>query len=254
MSLEDKIKKCVVLPDIHVPFHDEKAINPVLKFIKDFNPDVLVQVGDFYDFYDVSKFDKDPERQYRLQDEIDEGKKLWKKIRKNAPKAKLYMLEGNHEHRLPKYLTRNPELHSLRSLKLENILELKDLDVKIIEAKDTFYLNKNIIVTHGGKDDGSKLRSKAGYSANANLLHHNISGLSGHSHRLGASFKTDISGRKAWYEVGCLCRLDPDYLKNPDWQQGFAVVHYGKNFFHVQLIPITESYTFYYGGKKYKNS
>jgi hypothetical protein len=34
---------------------------------------------------------------------------------------------------------------------------------------------------------------------------------------------TGIAGPQAWYENGCLCRMDPDYTHNPNWQQGFHI-------------------------------
>ena len=250
-EMKGRYKKAVILPDIHVPDHDMNAILPILRFIKDIQPDMIVSLGDFYDFHDVSKFDKDPTKTQSLQKEIDEGKKLWKAIKACAPKAELYLLTGNHEQRLHKYLLRNPELYSLSSLKLENILELKEYGVKIIPVNKDLFLNKNLLLTHGAQADGGKLSTKSGYTANANLLKKGVSGISGHSHRLGASFKTDYTGTKAWYEAGCLSKLDPEYTKRPDWQHGFIVAHYGSEFFHVQMIPITESYNFYYGGKLY---
>ena len=249
-----RYEMAVVLPDMHVPFHDEQALAPVIRFIQDYKPQKIIQAGDMYDFYELSKFDKDPKREKHLQDEIDEGKQIWRRLKYASPRSELILIEGNHERRLHKYLMRNPELHSLTSLRLENVLEVKSLGVKVVLAEDDYFLNENLLVTHGASDDGCKLSTKSGYTANANLLKKGVSGLQGHSHRLGASFKSDYKGQKVWYELGCLCKLNPEYSKNPDWQQGFAVVHYGKHYFNVQLIPITEKYNFYYGGKLYRGS
>ena len=252
MTLEDKIKSCIVMPDIHVPYQDDRAIEPVLKCIRDLKPDKIVQLGDFYDFYDLSKFDKDPNRVNGLQEEIDAGKKLWMLIHQASPKSELIMLEGNHESRLQSYLKKNPEMHSLRSLKLDNIIEVKDLGVKVFGADKDYMLNESLLLTHGAKDDGCRLSQFAGYSAKMNLDRKNISMVHGHTHRMGSSMRTDYSGLKVAYEIGCLCSLKPEYMKNPNWQQGFAVIHYGKRFFNVQAIPITKDYNFYYGGKLYR--
>ena len=49
----------------------------------------------------------------------------------------------------------------------------------------------------------------------------------------------------------CLCRLDPEYAQDPDWQQGFSVVHVEDNgFYHVQQIPILKQSMFFYGREK----
>lgn len=46
------------------------------------------------------------------------------------------------------------------------------------------------------------------------------------THRL-AHFITRKAGRKfEWFETGCLCRLDPEYVQDPDWWQGFVVLYY----------------------------
>ena len=54
-----KIKKAVLLSDIHFPYHDKDCIKLVKKFIKDFKPDELIYMGDQMDFDYISKFNKD---------------------------------------------------------------------------------------------------------------------------------------------------------------------------------------------------
>ena len=173
-------QKDVILPDFHVPYHDKNAIDLTLKYIKKNKPDRIVQIGDFQDFYSVSKFDKDPKRIDTLQDELDIGYDIWKDIKKSSKKSKLVYLEGNHEFRLRKYLWRHPELHSLEILKLENVLKTKELGIKFYRNVDTFYLKPNLIATHGAKDDGCKLSQHSGYSAKNTLEKVGINGISGH--------------------------------------------------------------------------
>ena len=46
------------------------------------------------------------------------------------------------------------------------------------------------------------------------------------THRL-AKFITRKAGRKfVWLETGCLCDLNPEYVQDPDWMQGFAAVEF----------------------------
>ena len=46
------------------------------------------------------------------------------------------------------------------------------------------------------------------------------------THRL-AKFITRKARRKfVWLETGCLCDLNPEYVQDPDWQQGFAVIQF----------------------------
>lgn len=48
------------------------------------------------------------------------------------------------------------------------------------------------------------------------------------THRL-ARFSTRKSGRRfIWLETGCLCDLNPEYMVNADWEQGFAHIKFRK--------------------------
>lgn len=256
-DLESMVKKsmktAVVLPDLHVPYHDNRAFTAVLKYIKDEKPDVIVQLGDFYDCYSLSRYDKDPRRLASLQEEIDVGIEKWKELKKASPKSQLVMLEGNHERRLVKYLMKNPGLFGLKSLNPENLFGLKDLGVKFVSAENTYKLNHSLVVTHGAVDDGCKLSQHAGYSAKNTLdKWGNVSGIMGHGHRIGVSTKTLADGTMVqWVESGCLANLKPEYTKNPNWQHGFVIVNYTTNRFH--LTPVTvANYEFYVGKKVYR--
>jgi len=246
-----KFKTAVVLPDMHVPFQDNKAIKLALKVVSYLKLDRIIQLGDFQDFYSISRFDKDPNRIDSMQEELDTGFEIWKKIKKAGKKAKLEYTEGNHEFRLRRYLWRHPELHSLKALKLENVLRVKELGIKFYRTDDICYINRNLIVTHGAKDDGCKLAQYSGYSAKNTLERIGIPGISGHSHRLAAHYKTDFNDTKEWYEAGCLCQLNPEYVKKPNWQQGFVVVRYTDRLFDVKLVHIKKGYWCVVDGRKF---
>ena len=75
----------------------------------------------------------------------------------------------------------------------------------------------------------------------------------GHTHRLGIYYRTNAKGTHAAYENGCLCRLDPEYVQDPDWQQGLSVVRVGeKGFFNVQQVPIINRNFMMYGNKVWR--
>jgi len=244
------IKRAIILPDIHVPFHDEETIKAVLRCIKELEPDRIIQLGDLFDFYDVSKFDKDPGRINSLQKEIDIGYELMEKVIKASPKSRVEYMAGNHERRLTRYLMRNPELHSLRSLKLENVTGFKDLGVRVYGERETCHINNRLIVTHGDAFDGCRLSQYSAYSAKSTLAKKGISGISGHSHRLGSHYFTNMSGTKEWHEAGILSQLDPEYMTHPDWQQGFVIVTYDNKWYQIDLIHIRD-HRFIYDGILY---
>lgn len=226
------MNRFVVLSDIHYPYEDEKAIKAALKFIESKQPDTIILNGDILDMYDVSSFDKSPDRVQSLQKEINKVTNLFKALRRIAPEAEIIFIKGNHEFRLERYLMKHPELYSLDALKLPNILELKDYDIKYC---DKYFKLGNLKFTHG-----SIVRKFSSYTAHAELDKNDCSGCSGHTHRLGVCYKQTPSRYLAWYESGCLCDIHPEYVDDPDWQQGFLYGYIDKDSFAVSIIPIVE--------------
>lgn len=240
----------IALPDIHCGFEDRESIDNVLEYVSDVKPNHIVQIGDYYDCHSISRFDKEPSRIDTLQEELDIGYRLWKDIQRAAPKATYTQLEGNHERRLHKTLLANPGLYSLKNLQPRKLFNLDELGIEWVPAEKTKYLNNSLVLTHGANDDGCKMSPHSAYSAKANLDKWGVSGISGHTHRLGSHYKMMAEEMLGWHEIGCLTKLNPGYVKNPNWQQGFATIYHSKNRFHVVLTAIT-NHQFMAGGRKY---
>jgi len=227
----------IVFPtDEHHPFVDWNALAVALKITEKFKPDVRFAGSDGVDFYSISKFDKDPELfNNGLQSELDSwaiAQRLWKKV---TPGAKVYFLVGNHEDRLRKYLWQHPELYKLTALKIENLFKFKEFGIKMAEydgLEQSFY--NQLIVKHG-----SIIRKHSGYTARAELERemYNISTLSGHSHRGGRVMVSTRDGVKQAVEGFCLCDTSPNYLHNPDWQNGLVLAEVDKTGVQFELIP-----------------
>jgi len=92
-------------------------------------PDNVVIGGDLIDWWQFSKFKKNPlERIVSLQDDIvaaHEYLRKWRKIAKN----KLIYLEGNHEFRMEKYKYDHPELAFVKEFDVPNILKVHQAGV-----------------------------------------------------------------------------------------------------------------------------
>lgn len=229
------MNRFVVLSDIHFPYQDNKALNAVYSFLKNKEINTIVLNGDILDMYDVSSFDKDPSRINSLQQELNLAYKFFKKLRELQPKAKIVFIRGNHEYRIERYLRKHPELFSLDALKLPNLLRLSEFD---IGYKDKAYKLGNLKITHG-----SVVRKFSAYSAHAEMDKNDCSGISGHVHRLGCYYKQTPSRYLAWYESGCLCDIHPEYIDEPNWQQGFLYGYVDKDSFAVTPIPIVDGKT-----------
>ena len=226
------MNKFVVVSDIHFPFQDDDAIKAFFKFLKENTVDTIILNGDIIDCYDVSRFDKDISRMNSLQKEINLVNKFFSRTREINPEAKIVFIKGNHEDRIERYLKKHNELFSLDVLKIPNLLNLEKFN---IEYCDKFYKLGSLKITHG-----SIVRKFSGYTAHAEMDKNDCSGISGHTHRLGAFYKKTPSRYLAWFESGCLCDIYPEYVDNPDWQQGFIYGAVNKDSFTIEIVPILE--------------
>ena len=227
--------------DEHYPYQDEHAILVAQKILSDFKPDVRITGSDGLDFYTISHFDKNPERILKggLQREIDlwkAGQRAW---RDAAPTAAAFYLIGNHEDRLRRYLWRHPELYDLEVLKLPNILGMAELGIywekdKGEDANLELVLNNRLVIKHG-----SLTRKWSAYSARAELEAElfAISTMTAHTHRGGSHFATTRRGVVQAYECFCLCDLNPEYVKHPNWQQGIVLAEVNATSLSIEPIP-----------------
>lgn len=164
--------KFIVLSDIHFPYQDDKALKAVYKFLEQHPVDTIILNGDILDFYDVSSFDKDPDRINSLQGEINLAQKFFKKLRDLSPDGRIVFVKGNHCSRLERYLKKHPELYSLDVLKLPNLLGLDKFN---IEYKDKGFKLGSLKIIHG-----TIVRKFSGYTARAEMEKNDCSGISGH--------------------------------------------------------------------------
>ena len=116
----------LVLPDTHVPYHDKKAFELAVETAVKIGVDEVIIVGDFADFYAINRYGKHPKIQQTLMDEVIEVVEALEYISRKLPKAKKVFIEGNHEHRLSRFIAENaPAMFGVTDVK--GILELKRL-------------------------------------------------------------------------------------------------------------------------------
>lgn len=207
----------IIGSDIHIPFQDDKAVLAFCAYIERTPIDVVILNGDVLDMFMLSRFTKGEGR--NPLEEIEECRNLLQRIKRAvSPHVKLYYVIGNHETRLERYvLAKAPELASL----IEDVFT-------IIKAEDygftgcaSLTINDKVVIKHG-----TLLGNKSGLSAIKEMEASYMSGASGHTHRL-CKYIARKAGRKFfWMETGCLCGLNPEYMVNPNWQQGFARIDF----------------------------
>lgn len=240
------VEKHVNIGDTHGVFVEQEVWKAVLDFIRDFKPDQINLLGDIIDFYDVSRFDKNPMRRVVLGREIDFTKDvILAELRRAAPKARIVWVEGNHENRLTRYLwSRAPELASLPNLDMTQLFALQKLKIE--------YQMDPIPVGNVNMMHGHMVRKHSAYTAKAMLDDMGKSVIHNHTHRLGAHYKTDHGGAHVAFENGCLCTMDMEYVSGkPNWQHGFSVGWVLPNGnFHFEQVAVIDG-GFIFGGKFY---
>lgn len=235
----------VVLSDLQVPWHDTLVLEDlVLPFIDALKPTGVVLNGDILDCYSISDFDKDPKNaDWTLEREIEMTQGILKRLRRIERR---HWLDGNHEHRWTRVQWRNGRLSTMFK-SLPEALRLGDYGFTYGTYGAHVDLGK-LRVTHG------HLVSKhSAWTGKAHFDHYGSSVLVGHTHRLGAYYRTDLRGQHVAFENGCLCRLDPEYVQHPNWQQGFSVVKvFSGGLFSVQQVPVIDRKFLLYGDKEFR--
>lgn len=230
----------VVAADFHIPYHDPKAVDLLIKFCRGEKAGKLIINGDFIDFYAISSFDRDPKRITELQEDINKAKEILLRLKRAIRNVTYLTADANHENRLKKFLWKKaPELSSLKTLEFKNLMELEKLGIRYVDHP--INVGKFLIM------HGEVVRKFSSYSAKAAYEKTGTDTIISHVHRQGLFYKTDMNGITTSYETGCLCDLHPEWIRNPDWQQGFLTIHGN----HAQTV-LMDNYEIQYGKKKYK--
>ncbi len=227
----------IVLPDLHMPFHDKRLLQCWLDRLGSRIWDGVDIIGDMIDCYTLSRFDTNPMRKDNFQQEVDEAHELLREVRSERPDADIRYSEGNHEDRLRKILWgKAAALAHIRNLTIPHLLGLKDLDIKWHSTQNPYKI-RGLWFTHG-----DLLRKHAGMSARAKseAIHGPV--IIGHTHRQGWSPQTTWEGVDDAYEVGHMA--DPtqlDYVRTMfNWQSGWAEVFFKGNIHWVDFYRVVD--------------
>ena len=236
-----------IIGDTHNPYQDNRTIDAVEDFLKTLQPDYLVYNGDVNDFYQVSVFAKDPSRLGSLQEDIDITTRMFSRHQDILPNTKKLFNEGTHESRWIKYLQQKaPAIVAIHGTTISELYKLPQFGITHVPFERGILVNGVFLILHG-----DIVAAHSSYTAKRHYEKQGGSGMCNHTHRGGSYYKRDRFGAYAWYENFCLCRLDPDWLANPDWIQGFSLVHFdNSNRFWVEQLPII-NHKFIYGGAIY---
>ena len=239
----------IIVPDLQVPFHDERAVVTLARFIKTIKPTNVVSAGDEMDMQTISKWAEGTELQY--QRSIGKDRDLTVKILELLQIK--HIIRSNHTDRLFNTIhLKAPGLLGLEELQLENFLRLNDLGITY--HTKPYELAPNWLLMHG--DEGN-ISQTAGQTALNLAKKTGKSVVCGHTHRAGLMHhNTGVSGKttsSVWgLEVGNLMKATKaSYLKGGinNWQQAFGMLWQDGNKVTPQLVPINPDGSFIAMGK-----
>jgi hypothetical protein len=246
---------CVHYGDVHFPFQDDAALNVLYQVTADLCPDEVNCHGDLADCYSISKYEKDPQHRIELQDELRQVAEHLGIMAAISPFAKRRWLLGNHEDRLRRLIWDLAQsLPAQQLVRLPNVWEQLEWG-RLVGADSAgweIHTGKVVQFDKLVLKHGDVVRQQSAYSARAELERYQKSGISGHTHRRGVYEKRDLNGAHAWWEHGCLCDLNPSYVSDPNWQQGFLVVTWSadRSSYGVEEVRIHDG-TAIFRGKTY---
>jgi predicted phosphodiesterase len=225
--------KALIFSDVHIPFHNIKAIETMFDYCKDINIDTVVINGDFMDCFSVSRFNPEPSV-IRFKDEIKYTKDFLKELKKIFKNARIYYKFANHEKRLEDYFKiKAPEIFDINEFKLNILLDLYNIGIEYIEDNRYIILNNNLTIWHG-HEFRNGITSPANPARTA-FMRAKENSIIGHYHQSSEHSETDINGKVVTcWSLGCLSELHPAYMPLNRWCHGFAIYTKENNdFWHI---------------------
>lgn len=230
-----KLERLFFIGDVHSPFHHKPSWKLVMGALADFNPTIVVSMGDFVDFFSVSHWSKNPERALSLRDELEIAGGLLDEVEARSEGARRIYIGGNHEDRLQRYLQdKAPELFSL--IDVPKLLKLGERGWEWVAYKQSTQIGK-LHLTH---DVGSAGR----YNCFKALDTFQSPVAVGHTHRLAyvvegdATGDTHVSAQFGW--LGDVEQVD--YLHRvkarKDWALGFGYGYIDTATGYSYLVPV----------------
>lgn len=229
------MKRILMVPDTHRPYHDPRAWDLMLKAARRFRPNIVVVLGDFADCYQVSVHDKDPARLESFDDEMADANDGLDELEAATPIAERHFIAGNHEQRLETLIWKQaPQLHS--RVKIEKELRLKERGWSYTPYQESLRIGK-LYLTHDEGNAGAQAHEKARSTFESNVV-------IGHTHRMATSYRGTAKGTSnvgamfGW--LGSVDKIDYVHkVKARQWQHGFGIGYLAKSgVVHLQAVPI----------------
>jgi predicted phosphodiesterase len=213
--------RILVLSDIHLPYHDERALDIAIDYGIKNKPNAIILNGDTMDMYQASRFIKDPTLR-NLAGEIEMTREFIQAL-KNEFSCPIYFKMGNHEDRWQNYLKVSaPELLGIPEFHLSSLLRFGEFGVTEVKSKQIIKAGK-LTICHG-HEMGHAIFSPVN-PARGLYMKAKVSAICGHHHQTSEHSEKDMAGNVVTtWSMGALCGLSPEYFPFNKWTHGFCWV------------------------------
>lgn len=244
--------RMVVQPDTHVPEHDPVAIQVFCDFLADYQPNGLVNLGDFMEMGSVSHWEPRDAKPRRFVPEVKAARAVLQQIDEAAGPRCIFkrFLIGNHEDWLDQLLSlKIPEVYDgIEELgfpmRVQDFLSLKDFGYRVVPINEILQVG-DLHFIHG-------------YYTN---LHHakkhldifGVNMMYGHLHDVQSHSGVSVRGVHQATSIGCLRSLNAPFMKGKpnNWSHAFGIVEFRLDGSFTQYVPVIVDGRMTFNGKVY---
>lgn len=213
--------KWLIIADLHIPYHCKRTLQVQLEYARKQHCDGVLLLGDVIDFYNLSKFVKDPTAR-DTKGEVNTTEQYLNAIIKYLKPKKIVYKCGNHDERINTYLmSRAAELYGLEQITIQSVLKLEEKGIDFIPGNEMITFEK-MAFAHG-HEWGGGCYSPVNPARSAFLRAHDCV-IVGHEHRTSEHVEPRLSGfNVTTWSVGASCDLHPQYRPFNKWNHGLAI-------------------------------
>lgn len=213
-----RLKRFLAVADNHGDMQDDRTIESVLEFKKDFKPDVIAHLGDNWDLRNLRNGASEEEKFGTLENDWEVGFEFLEKLFQGN--SENHLLFGNHDDRI---------FQASRSVKGQLRDYAEDKIDKIKRATRRLGIRTYPYDAALGVCRIGRLKAVHGYhtGTGAARSHANVYGnvIFGHCHTIESAAVPSLEPAES-RSIGCLCKRDMIYINSKTgklrWGQGWA--------------------------------
>lgn len=242
MLYEIKADKANILGlmDVHVPFHDIRAVETAVNYGVKNDANIILLNGDIFDHTANGKYEKDPKKRDFEEDYYQYLAFLFE-IRCAFPTAEIIFKLGNHELWWGKHFVRNGmgNILNIPHFDYAKVMNMEEHNVRMIQDYTTIKVGKYSVL-HGHEYKGG-----AGSDRPAKWLslRTHDSAITGHWHKTDDFYINTHGGEQlSYHSVGCLSLLNPKYMPYNRWNHGFLFMQKDGNDVEIRNKRLSKNY------------